>query len=348
MTHLLRSLIRETLLLEEVYGAQAVVYHGTDTDPEILIQAILNDKFVAGERGGAEYGKGLYAVYDMANAKTTDGDYGDWIVKLKVNLYGYIIFDPDIALKVYKKPLTLAQQAEEFGYSDEVIERLRHVQQQKSPFRKGDGSSRKALSASVSLKYKVKGLVYSDDHTGKVVLAYDPTTTVPISWKRIFKTAGEYREPVDEPWIAVKRSLLLNPLRRSAIGDFETGKWDPLTIFNRIKRLPEDQRIVQGKLDISDSGILEVPKNFKVSGNLILDRNPITSLPPGLKVGGTLSLYKTSIESLPADLKVGYDLYLNETPVTSLPAGIEVGNFIYGLDRKHWANVPQHLKEKLQ
>ena len=30
---LLRSLIREALLLEEVYGAQATVYHGTKTDP---------------------------------------------------------------------------------------------------------------------------------------------------------------------------------------------------------------------------------------------------------------------------------------------------------------------------
>jgi hypothetical protein len=29
MTPLLRSLIRETLLLEEVYGAQAVVYHAS-------------------------------------------------------------------------------------------------------------------------------------------------------------------------------------------------------------------------------------------------------------------------------------------------------------------------------
>ena len=106
MNSLLRSLIRETLLLEEVYGAQAVVYHGTKADPITLIDALLSDKFRAGEGDGAMYGKGLYTVYDPAGARTMTGFYGNHVIKLKVNLYGYIIFDPDVALKVYKRPLT--------------------------------------------------------------------------------------------------------------------------------------------------------------------------------------------------------------------------------------------------
>ena len=96
----LRSLIRETLLLEEVYGAQATVYHGTKTDPQILISAILRDEFRPGKGDGSMYGKGLYTVYDPEGTRTMSGKYGDWVIKFKVNLYGYIIFDPDIALPI--------------------------------------------------------------------------------------------------------------------------------------------------------------------------------------------------------------------------------------------------------
>ena len=102
---LLRSLIRETLLTEEVYGAQAVVYHGTKADPQVLISALLDDEFVPGRGKGAMYGKGLYTVYDLAGTQTSSGEYGDHVIKLKLNLYGYIIFDPDVALQVYKAPL---------------------------------------------------------------------------------------------------------------------------------------------------------------------------------------------------------------------------------------------------
>ena len=55
----LRSLIRETFLTEEVYGAQATVYHGTRADPQVLISALLDDTFRPGEGSGSMYGKGL-------------------------------------------------------------------------------------------------------------------------------------------------------------------------------------------------------------------------------------------------------------------------------------------------
>ena len=74
-----------------------------------------------------------------------------------MNLYGYIIFDPDIALKVYKRPLTPAQQAEEVGYSEKVIEALGSV----APPRRGTFTSVSAESVFESLQYEVKGLVFT-------------------------------------------------------------------------------------------------------------------------------------------------------------------------------------------
>ena len=377
MNSLLRSLIRETLLLEEVYGAQAVVYHGTKADPLTLIDALLKDKFKAGKGRGALHGKGLYTVYDPDGARTMTGFYGDHVIKLKVNLYGYIIFDPDVALKVYKRPLTPAEQAEEVGYSETVIEALRGVRAPESEF-----TSDSALSVYKSLQYEVKGLVFTGMNDGRVVVVYDPTTAVPMAWKRVALD----KKPVSGSWTPVDRATLLAPLDRpdvsarvgrpvqqsalgrSAAGDFEAGKWDPLATFKRLERLPEDQRVVKGGLDLTGVRVTSLPSGLQVDGNLDLTGTPITSLPPrlrvdgqlnlydtpiaslpaGLRVGGNLILTGTPIASLPADLKVGRYLNLTRTRVTSLPADLQVGNDIYGLDRKYWEDVPEHLKGKLK
>ena len=400
MTRLLRSLIRETLLLEEVYGAQAVVYHGTRADPRALISALLKDEFRAGEGAGSLYGKGLYTVYDLPGTQTERGYYGDHVIKLKVNLYGYIIFDPDIALKVYKRPLTPKEQAEEVGYSEKVIDALGYVE----PPPGGEFTSESAKSVRKSLQYEVKGLVFTGQNDGKVAVVYDPTTAVPMAWKRVTR----YGDPVSEPWTPVDRATLLEPrerpdvsaregrpvqqsaLRRSAMGDFEAGKWDgdPLKILKRLERLPENQRVVKGDIDLSHAPVTSLPAGLKVNGSLVLGYTPITSLPAGLKVGeylilhnshitslpagltvgeglslrdshiaslpaglevgGGIDLSNTPIASLPEGLKVGGSLYLLNTSVTSLPADLEVGDYIWYLDRKYWADVPEHLKGKLR
>jgi len=337
MTPLLRSLIRETLLLEEVYGAQATVYHGTEANPVALISALLKDEFTPGVGAGEMYGKGLYTVYDLPGTKTERGDYGPHVIKLKVNLYGYIIFDPDIALMVYKKSLTPKEQAAEFGYSETVIKALGSVA---SP-RRGIFTSVSAESVHKSLQYEVKGLVFTGQNDGKVVVVYDPTTAVPMAWKRVTR----HGDPVSEPWTPVDRASLLKPLdrpdvsaregrpvqqstlRRSAMGDFEAGKWDnsPLTILKRLERLPKDQRVVNGDLDLMVTPVTSLPSGLKVGGSLNLFRTSITTLPADLQVGGSLNLSYTPITSLPAGLKVSGSLNLRNTPITSLPAGLKVG-----------------------
>ena len=177
---LLRSLIRETLLTEEVYGAQAVVYHGTNADPVQFVSALLNDEFQPGKGAGSMYGKGLYTVYDLKGTQTERGSYGLHIIKLKLNLYGYIIFDPDVALKVYKAPLSIVEQAQEVGADEDTVERLRSVKIDRGSF-----SSDAAKFASAFLKGRVKGIVYTGSNDGRCAVVYDPTTAVPIAWKKV-------------------------------------------------------------------------------------------------------------------------------------------------------------------
>ena len=368
MNHLLRSLIRETLLLEEVYGAQAVVYHGTGANPQALIGALLKDEFTPGAGAGAWYGKGLYTVYDLKGTQTESGSYGSHIIKLKVNLYGYIIFDPDVALKVYKRSLTPAKQAEEAGYNEDVIKALRSVSVPKGRF-----TSDAALKVHRSIQHEVKGIVFTGRNDGRVVVVYDPTTAVPMAWKRVGTKSwtpvdrAALLAPLDRPDVSARegRPVKQSALRRSAMGDFEAGKWDPIMNLKRLERLPEDQRIVKGDLDLSRAGITSLPAGLHVTGDLYLNGNKslielpsglkvdvsldltgtgITSLPEDLSIGRHLTLIRTGITSLPASLKVDGSLHLGDTPIAFLPENLEVGRDLFLGDNKSLIELPSGLK----
>jgi hypothetical protein len=329
-TSLLRSLIREALLLEEVYGAQAIVYHGTKADPQVLTSALLNDEFVPGRGSGSMYGKGLYTVYDLRGTQTSSGTYGDHVIKLKLNLYGYIIFDPEIALKVYKAPLSIVEQAQEVGVDEDIIEKLKGVNVDRDEF-----TSVAAEVASKFLKGRVKGIVYTGSRDGRCALVYDPTTAVPISWKNVR----------DKSWTQVNRESIKPSLRRSASGDWQEEKYeaDPFKVLKKLETLPLEERVVNGDLILAGATIASLPEGLQVMGNLDLSRSNITSLPAGLKVGRILLLRGASIKSLPADLKVGGALVLMRSDIESLPAGLKVGGSL-DLTYTSIASLPEGLE----
>ena len=340
------------LLTEKVYGAQAVVYHGSSAAPKVFIPALLNDTFSPGKGSGAMYGKGLYCVYDLNKTQTDSGQYGNYVYKFKVNLYGFICFDPEVALLVYKRPLSPVEQAQELGLDETLIEKLRRI-------RIGAGfTSESALPASKFLKGKVKGLIFTGSRDGRVVVIYDQTVAVPFAWAQ----AG------DKSWRSIDKSSLKPALRKSALGDWEAEKYDfdPVALLAKLSKLPVDMRITKGDLDLRKTSITSIPAGLQVGGGLNLQGTGITSLPTGLKVGryldirgtkitslpaglqvgGNLEPFPSKITSLPADLQVGGDLDLYGTSITSLPAGLKVGGNIYGF-KGDASQVPQHLRNKL-
>ena len=70
-------------------------------------------------------------------------------------------------------------------------------------------------------------------------------------------------------------------------------------------------------------------KEIYVSGHLNLSRTGITELPEGLRVGGSLYLSYTQVKELPTGLRVGGDLDLGGTKVKELPPDLEVKGEIY-------------------
>ena len=333
---MIRQLIREMLLSERVYGAQAVVYHGSKAPPDVFVPALLNDTFEPGGGDGAMYGKALYCVYKLGGTQTESGKYGNYIYKFKVNLYGFICFDPDVAQLVYRRPLTPVEQAQELGLDETLIEQLKRIRI------KSEYTSDAALPASKFLKGRVKGLIFTGSHDGRVAVVYDQTIAVPFGWKKIS----------DKSWTAIDKSSLKPALRRSASGDWEAEKYDVdlEALLTGLSKLPVGERVIKGSLDLKDTSITSLPAGLKVGGNISTGYNTkiaslpvdlqvggdlglrgtnITSLPAGLQVGGVLDLNSTMITSLPADLQVGGDLNLIYSMITSLPAGLKVGGSLY-------------------
>jgi len=338
MTQLLRSLIRETLLLEAVFGAKATVYHGTKANPQKLIQSILNDEFRPGEGAGSLYGKGLYTVHELNNTPTGRGAYGKYVLKLMVKLDDYIIFDSDVAIKVYGKPLLPKEQALRAGLDDAIVEKLGAPRFNRL-FDPGEFSSHTAEPASQFLTGKCKGIVYTGEKDRRCVLVYDPTTVIPVGWKSIedpdWNPAIEDWYPTDEKGKAEKREKKLNwsltdtsklrgAARRSASGEWDEEKYTPLGILRKLEKLPLDQRVVKGDFDLRGTRITSLPQGLKVGGSLLLRKTPIASLPQGLVVGGWLDLSATPITSLPQGLVVGRILDLTDTPITSLPQDLKL------------------------
>ena len=351
---MIRQLIREMLLTERVYGAQAVVCHGSKAPPDVFIPALLNDTFEPGKGDGAMYGKALYCVYELEGTKTGAGDYGKYIYKFKVNLYGFICFDPKIAQLVYKRPLTPVEQAQELGLDAVLVEKLKKIHTKGLRY-----TSDAALSASKFLKGRVKGLIFTGSRDGRVAVVYDQTVAVPFAWKSVS----------DKSWTPVDKSSLKPALRRSASGDWEAEKYDvdSESLLAKLSKLPVGMRVVKGHIDLVNTSIISLPAGLQVGGDLDLSGTGITSLPAdlqvggyfnlsytkiaslpaGLNVGGTLDIEGTRITLLPAGLKVGRNLTLRGSGVTSLPVDLQVGYDIIGFGGDK-SQVPQHLKDKLK
>lgn len=328
---ILKELIKEVLLQEEVFGAQAFVYHGSTTPPEKFLDYLLKDTFKAGEGAGSAYGRGLYTVYDLQGTGTDRGAYGKYLYKLKVNLYGFIIFDPDIAKLVYKKELSPAEQAELVG-KDELAATLP---------RNFTGMN---FTSSIAMKYagilsgRVKGIVFTGETDGKVAVIYDSSIVVPVSYKQV----------TEKDWTPIDRARLKPAITRSATGDFEEFKFDPkLKKVWELKKLPPEERIVKGDLDLTNIKVpFQLPPGLKVTGDLNLLISSIEHLPTSLSVGGNLNIGFTQIDALPPGLQVGGNLDLYAIGLKMLPDDLQVGGNIENY-KGPMKNVPKHLKKKI-
>lgn len=91
-------------LEEKIYSSTtAIAYHRT-TEKD-FIDIIKNDEFRPGTRGGTMYGPGLYCTYELESQLNDRmrNAYGPYLIKYKIPIKNYLIFDKDHAEQIFGK-----------------------------------------------------------------------------------------------------------------------------------------------------------------------------------------------------------------------------------------------------
>lgn len=323
----LRSLIREMLLQEEVFGSLAFVYHGSNMGPANFIRIINSDKFKPGEGDGDLYGKGLYTVYDLPGSATDLGEYGKFIYKFAINLNGYLCFDKDAAQKVYGKPLTVIEQMTLLNLDNRIIESTRQIFENTRA--EDVYTSDYALPVSRLVRGIVKGLVFTGRGDGKVAVIYDASTAIPVSYKTVDSDVWTKIDNYSEKQV-------LNKIQSP--GRMERYEKNSIEQLKQLKRKIDafnatgksQKLIIKGNLDLSLSSMtnsfnIQLPDNLHVKGDLIA--GPTTAeLPKNLRVDGNLNLHNSIIEYIPDGTRVGGAINV-PTTLLRLPDRMEVSSF---------------------
>ena len=165
-----------TNINEKVYGKLATVYHRTQTK-----DIIKNINKIGFQRGlGRWYGPGIYCTYNLKSQlnNTMNNIYGSLIIKSKVNLYGYLIFNKDIAKKVYKKPLDIEQQWK--FLTNKPVPDI--IAKNKIIITKYTSDLAQIFSKDINIRKMVDGIVFTGRQDGDVVVSYDESSVTPISY----------------------------------------------------------------------------------------------------------------------------------------------------------------------
>jgi hypothetical protein len=174
-------------LSEEVFASLAIAYHRTRNLKKT--NAIGESGFKAGS--GKMYGKGIYLTYSFDDQQDDYmmEHYGPFIIRCKINLTDFLIFDADVAIKVYGANASLDAQLASFGISSEMMKGVFYPSGSEYTSYKAKPFAHWFSRNANKLKRRLKGLVFTGENDGRVIVAYDPTSVIPFAWARVINQA---------------------------------------------------------------------------------------------------------------------------------------------------------------
>jgi hypothetical protein len=239
------------LIVEKIYGMQAVVYHRTKT--EDIVKGIIKQGFKIGS--GAMYGAGVYCTYDLNSQLNSEmfNTYGPIIVKFAVYIQDFLILDYSVSRQLYGKNYTLVDQLKKknIKITDEKIESY-SKQLETLKF-----SSDVALIFYGNFKVilnKFKGLIFTGRRDGAVLVSYDSNILIPLSFCETDTTGRN----IIKPW---EKVLNKETLKRYVIGKSNVQN-KILTPLEKLKQMYDSI--------ISKDNFFIVKKNNKYG---LLDKN---------------------------------------------------------------------------
>lgn len=182
---------------EGIFGNMATVFHRTSVSN--LINQVYTDGFKPGS--GSLYGRGFYSTYDLdSQLRLEMRKYGDIIVKFAVPIdeffiYDYAEFKKSPNFRKLNQPsyeTFIAKQAEYYRIFDkDTIDSLNSKLAEfykRYPFPKETALTSDLAYEFFSVFPKIKtncnGIIFTGRQDGKVLVAYDTSIIMPISFKQ--------------------------------------------------------------------------------------------------------------------------------------------------------------------
>lgn len=171
-----------------INGTTIDVFHRTKTDE--VVGNICETGFLAG--AGAAHGVGIYANYTLYSAMQNYGltSYGGIVVRGQINLQGFLIFDYDVAEKVYQENYRIFDQVKNIIGIDKFINDAKFLDQLNQDLTNAHQilKTKPKTTSSVLNKLRVtyrfdqkglNGVLFTGHNDGNTVIAYNASLVVP-------------------------------------------------------------------------------------------------------------------------------------------------------------------------
>lgn len=284
--NLISEAYNKALLKEDFESDGFYVYHGTRREFLDSLGEAGFERIFTAANGGNMYGPGVYSTYKLATGyQNTRGTYGSYLLKMKVkSLRSFVIYDKDIAMKVYKNPSIDFQLRKIFTPEQyQELRNSRYIDYDKVCNTRGDTYTSTCalhliqglMSYHPDLYYSINGYIFFGHNDGYVCLIEDFKNVYPVG---ISKDGGNTFEPfnadekyskndVDIKWQLGKRNYALY----KSLDDM------PYHYTNNFARIVKDGKcnfLYRGKPfeegPISPVWFNEAPETFNNKGNCLV------------------------------------------------------------------------------
>jgi hypothetical protein len=133
------------------------------------------------------YGPGIYATYKLTSQLNAYmSRYGEYLVKCRVSLQGYIILDSAEAKKVYKEKYALRDQLSQYYSLKWLDEESTWLFTYEKTLRDHPGEKTSPIASDLYEHYQIDkvapGLLFTGGHDDAVVVTYKPEYIIPIEY----------------------------------------------------------------------------------------------------------------------------------------------------------------------
>jgi len=360
----LLDILKEITLLENIGGGSSIVYHRTKSTS---VKSIFEKGFLYPEQSihWDWYGKGVYTTYDIESQNTMAmiKSYGSYIIKCQVTDYNKVlILDYNESKKIYKNKYSFIDQIRTFFpnknqliniFGQNYIDILNEINNEIS-ISQYTADIAKRLYDDYHIDNYVNGMVFTGRNDGKVLVSYITQNIKPLAFVKSDKKITDYN---NIKWVSGFNKNL-----------YATSKNKDLTVFEKIiKQLPltEEEKNIEGNLELSGTNIPTLPEGLKINGSLILSNSGIRKFPnkiyikdnlnlascknlttiPPIKINGDLIIYYSSITTLPPGLQVGGDLRANNSLLRTISKNTKIGETLY-IQVTDITSLPDDLQAK--